>query len=128
MYKQKSERYIVLFLENYFWDFKVWKSNFSLESYVTGYHLYCLFNFFSFSGLDAFLLGFFAGHLKLSYLPNPSARAQGQFLSRAWQVWIQSFPSPRLVASPRLKNPSILARSQLSRPHWKVIFYSLINT
>ena len=27
---------------------------------------------------------------------------QGQFLSR---VWIQSFPSPRLVASPMLKNP-----------------------
>ena len=29
---------------------------------------------------------------------------QGQFLSGVWQVWIQSFPSPRLVASPRLKN------------------------
>ena len=36
---------------------------------------------------------------------------QGQFLSGVWQVWIQSFPSPRLVASPRLKNlvcPTIL--------------------
>ena len=31
--------------------------------------------------------------------------AQGQFLSG---VWIQSFPSPRLVASPRLKNPVCL--------------------
>ena len=30
---------------------------------------------------------------------------QGQFLSGVQQVWIQSFPSPRLVASPRLKNP-----------------------
>ena len=29
---------------------------------------------------------------------------QGQFLSGVYQVWIQSFPSPRLVASPRLKN------------------------
>ena len=29
---------------------------------------------------------------------------QGQFLSGVWQVWIQSFPSPRLVAPPRLKN------------------------
>ena len=26
------------------------------------------------------------------------------FLSGVWQVWIQSFPSPRLVTSPRLKN------------------------
>ena len=26
------------------------------------------------------------------------------FLSGVWQVWFQSFPSPRLVASPRLKN------------------------
>ena len=36
---------------------------------------------------------------------------QGQFLSGVSQVWIQSFPSPRLVASPRLKNlvcPTIL--------------------
>ena len=36
---------------------------------------------------------------------------QGQFLSGVYQVWIQSFPSPRLVASPRLKNlvcPTIL--------------------
>ena len=29
---------------------------------------------------------------------------QGQFLSEVWQVLIQSFSSPRLVASPRLKN------------------------
>ena len=29
---------------------------------------------------------------------------QGQFLSGVSQVWIQSFPSPRLVASPGLKN------------------------
>ena len=33
---------------------------------------------------------------------------QGQFLSRVEQVWIQSFPSPRLVASPRLKNQAAL--------------------
>ena len=29
---------------------------------------------------------------------------QGQFLSGVSQVWIQSFPSLRLVASPRMKN------------------------
>ena len=29
---------------------------------------------------------------------------QGQFLSGLWQVWIQSFPFPRLVASQRLKS------------------------
>ena len=29
---------------------------------------------------------------------------QGQFLSEIEQVWIHSFPSPSLVASPRLKN------------------------
>ena len=30
---------------------------------------------------------------------------QGQFLSGVLQVWIHNFPSPRIVASPRLKNP-----------------------
>ena len=29
---------------------------------------------------------------------------QGHFLSGVYQVWIQSFPSPRLIAPPRLKN------------------------
>ena len=41
-----------------------------------------------------------------SYLPTPPLwqdMTQGQFLSGVLQVWIQSFPSPRLVASPRLK-------------------------
>ena len=36
-----------------------------------------------------------------SYLPTPPLgqdMTQGQFLSEVWQVWIQSFPSPRLVA------------------------------
>ena len=45
--------------------------------------------------------------IDLSYLPNPSTRqdmTQDQILSGVLQVWIQSFPSPRLVASPRLKN------------------------
>ena len=40
----------------------------------------------------------------LSYLPTPPLgqdMTQGQFLSG---VWFQSFPSPRLLASPRLKN------------------------
>ena len=35
------------------------------------------------------------------YLPTPPLgqdMTQGQFLSGVWQVWIQSFPSPRLVA------------------------------
>ena len=39
------------------------------------------------------------------YLPNSPLgqdMTQGQFLSGVQQVWIQSFPSPRLVASPRL--------------------------
>ena len=31
---------------------------------------------------------------------------QGQFLSGVEQVLIQSFPSPRLVAKPRLKKPA----------------------
>ena len=42
----------------------------------------------------------------LSYLPTPPLgqdMTQGQFLSGVSQVSIQSFPSPRLVASPRLK-------------------------
>ena len=41
------------------------------------------------------------------YLPTPpfgQDMTQGQFLSGVWQVWIQSFPSSRLVATPRLKN------------------------
>ena len=41
------------------------------------------------------------------YLPTPPLgqdMTQGQFLSGVLQVWIQSFPSPRQVASPRLKN------------------------
>ena len=50
----------------------------------------------------------------LSIFTNPSTRAgydTRSFLNGVWQVWIQSFPSPRLVASPRLKNqvcPTIL--------------------
>ena len=36
--------------------------------------------------------------------PLEQDMTQGQFLSGAQQVWIQSFLSPRLVASPRLKN------------------------
>ena len=42
------------------------------------------------------------------YLPTPPLgqdMTQGQFLMGDKQVWIQSFPSPRLVASPRLKKP-----------------------
>ena len=41
------------------------------------------------------------------YLPTPPLgqdMTQGQFLSSDEQVWIQRFPSPRLVASPGLKN------------------------
>ena len=46
--------------------------------------------------------------LAYPYLPTPPLgqdMTEGQFLSGVSQVWIQSFPSPRLVASPRLKNP-----------------------
>ena len=42
-----------------------------------------------------------------TYLPNPSDRAgydTRSIFKRSLLVWIQSFPSPRLVASPRLKN------------------------
>ena len=45
--------------------------------------------------------------LVYSYLPTPPLgkdMTQGQFLSGVQQVLSQSFPSPRLVASPRLKN------------------------
>ena len=48
-------------------------------------------------------------------LPTPPLgqdMTQGHFLSGVWQVWVQSFPSPRLVASPKLKNlvcPTILS-------------------
>ena len=41
-----------------------------------------------------------------SYLPNPPLgqnMTQGQFLNWVYQVWIQSFPYPRLVASTSLK-------------------------
>ena len=41
------------------------------------------------------------------YLPTPPLgqnMTQGQFLTGVYQVWIQTFPSPRLVASPRMKN------------------------
>ena len=44
--------------------------------------------------------------LVVTYLPTPPLgqdMTQGQFLSGVLQVWIQSFPSPRLFASPRLK-------------------------
>ena len=47
----------------------------------------------------------------LSYLPTTPLgqdMTQGQFFSGVQQVWIQSFPSPRLVASPWLKNQSVL--------------------
>ena len=44
---------------------------------------------------------------RLPYLPTPPLEqdmTQGQFLSGVQQVWIQSFPSTRLVTLPRLKN------------------------
>ena len=40
------------------------------------------------------------------YIPNTPLgqdMTQGQSLGGVWQIWIHSFPSPRLVASPRLK-------------------------
>ena len=43
----------------------------------------------------------------LSYLLTPPLgqdMTQGQVFGRVLQIFIQSFPSPRLVASPRLKN------------------------
>ena len=43
-------------------------------------------------------------HLKKAEGTIYQDMTQGQFLSGVEQVWIQSFPSPRLVASTRLKN------------------------
>ena len=47
--------------------------------------------------------------LGLSYLPNPSTRTgydtRSIFKQGFNRFWIQSFPSPRLVALPRLNNP-----------------------
>ena len=40
----------------------------------------------------------------ISIFTNPSARAGYDTRSIFKRVWIQSFPSPRLVVSPRLKN------------------------
>ncbi len=60
--------------------------------------------------MNAFKLKWYFSSRLLSYLLTPPLRqemTQGQFLSGVQQVWIQSFPSPRLVASPRLKNPSL---------------------
>ena len=55
---------------------------------------------------------YLASLLYLDVLTNPiyptpllgQDMTQGQFLSGVYQVWIQSFPSPRLVASSGLKN------------------------
>ena len=58
-----------------------------------------------FFGIHTALIG--VSHISLSYLPTPpfgQDMTQGQFLSGVYQVAIQSFPSPRLVASPKLKN------------------------
>ena len=38
-------------------------------------------------------------------LPHEKDVIQGEFLSGVLQIWIQCFPSPRLVAIPRLKSP-----------------------
>ena len=46
---------------------------------------------------------------------------QGQFLSVVKQVWIQSFPSPRLLASPRLKNFLLDAQRKIH------IYYLTLN-
>ena len=45
-----------------------------------------------------------------SYLPTPPLgqdMTQGQFLSEVQQVWIQSFPSPRLVFVTKAEEPSL---------------------
>ena len=45
------------------------------------------------------------------HLPNPTHDqdvTQGQILNGVLQVWILSFPSPRLVAIPKLKSPVYL--------------------
>ena len=58
------------------------------------------FNFATRNDISHFVL--------LSYLPTPPLgqdMTQSQFLSGVLQVWIQNILSPRLVASPKLKNP-----------------------
>ena len=62
-------------------------------------------------GWDGFCLVNEGNITFLSYLPTPPLgqdMTQGQFLSGVEQVWIQNFPSPRLVSLPRLKYPVCL--------------------
>ena len=61
-------------------------------------------------------------YIYINIYTNPSARAgydTRSILSRVKQVWIQNFSSPRLVASPRLKNPVCLAIQ--SRPGFELV-------
>ena len=42
---------------------------------------------------------------KVCIYPIPPPWTGSWFLSQVQQIWIQSFPSPKLVATPRLKSP-----------------------
>ena len=74
----------------------------------------------------------------LPYLLTPPLgqdMTQGQFLSGVLQVSIQSIPSPRLVASPRLKNPvcpaicwHYVSMSVRNRPQHITFFLSITYT
>ena len=44
-------------------------------------------------------------YLFIQSLCHVQDMTKSQFLNRVEQIWIQRFPSPRLVALPRLKNP-----------------------
>ena len=56
-----------------------------------------------FPSLKQNFIAYHSSKVSSPYLPTPFAPA-GHFLSGVQQVWIQSFPSPTLVASPRLKS------------------------
>ena len=62
---------------------------------------------------DTFVIRSLFCSISINYRPLRSGRIwhKVNFWSGVYQVWIQSFPSPRLVASPRMKNlvcPTIL--------------------
>ena len=54
--------------------------------------------------LSVFFCGYMIIYIYLTPLHKQKS-TQGQFLSKVKHVRIQSFPSPELIALPRLKNP-----------------------
>ena len=79
-----------------------------------------------FQAVSVLLVIFFTDFIfpQISIFTNLSARAgydTRSILSGVLQVWIQSFASPRLVASPKLKNP--LSPYYLPLPGGRIIIF-----